>query len=87
MHDDRHYDVPAASAFRAAAPAVEYRRPDRPGDRAGLARLDASLETDVVYDLRDDAPAIRFYQRHGFVCCGLDATLYDPRTAPGAAER
>jgi ribosomal protein S18 acetylase RimI-like enzyme len=30
-----------------------------------------------------NAPAIRFYLRHGFICCGLDASLYDPREAPG----
>lgn len=30
-----------------------------------------------------NAPAIRFYLRHGFTCCGLDASLYDPRVAPG----
>ena len=30
-----------------------------------------------------NAPAIRFYQRQGFACCGLDTTLYDPRRAPG----
>lgn len=30
-----------------------------------------------------NAPAIRFYRRHGFACCGLDTTLYDPRDAPG----
>lgn len=30
-----------------------------------------------------NAPAVRFYRRHGFACCGLDLTLYDPRVAPG----
>jgi GNAT superfamily N-acetyltransferase len=27
--------------------------------------------------------AIRFYQRLGFVCCGLDTSLYDPDVCPG----
>ena len=27
------------------------------------------------------APAIAFYRRQGFACCGLDTTLYDPRRA------
>jgi ribosomal protein S18 acetylase RimI-like enzyme len=30
-----------------------------------------------------NAPAIGFYQRQGFTCCGLDTTLYDPRHLPG----
>ena len=30
-----------------------------------------------------NAPAVRFYRRHGFVWCGADLTLYDPREAPG----
>ena len=30
-----------------------------------------------------NAPAIRFYRRHGFACCGLDTSLYDPRQLPG----
>jgi ribosomal protein S18 acetylase RimI-like enzyme len=30
-----------------------------------------------------NAPAIRFYRRHGFACCGLDTTLYDPRQLRG----
>lgn len=30
-----------------------------------------------------NAPAIRFYRRQGFACCGLDTTLYDPRQADG----
>ena len=32
-----------------------------------------------------NAPAIRFYRRHGFVCCGVDTALYDPRRHPGEA--
>jgi ribosomal protein S18 acetylase RimI-like enzyme len=27
-------------------------------------------------------PAIQFYQRLGFQCCGLDTTLYDPQAVP-----
>jgi GNAT superfamily N-acetyltransferase len=30
-----------------------------------------------------NAPAVRFYRRHGFAWCGADLTLYDPREAPG----
>ena len=30
-----------------------------------------------------NAPAIRFYQREGFACCGLDTALYDPRQVAG----
>ena len=30
-----------------------------------------------------NAPAIRFYLHHGFVWCGLDTTLYDPREVAG----
>lgn len=35
------------------------------------------LETQNV-----NTPAIRFYHRHGFVCCGVDTMLYDPRHTP-----
>ena len=30
-----------------------------------------------------NAPAVRFYRRHGFTWCGADLTLYDPHEAPG----
>ena len=30
-----------------------------------------------------NVPAIRFYERAGFVRCGLDTSLYDPADAPG----
>jgi GNAT superfamily N-acetyltransferase len=30
-----------------------------------------------------NAPAIRFYRRQGFACCGLDTALYDPQQVPG----
>lgn len=30
-----------------------------------------------------NAPAVRFYRRHGFAWCGADLTLYDPREVPG----
>ena len=29
-----------------------------------------------------NAPAVRFYLRQGFTCCGLDTALYDPRLVP-----
>ena len=46
----------------------------------GLGARCIWVETQTV-----NAPAIRFYQHQGFVCCGLDTALYDPQRFAGEA--
>jgi GNAT superfamily N-acetyltransferase len=62
----------------------------RQGVGAGLmvrvqewARTTAGARSLWVEAQNVNAGAIRFYRRLGFVCCGLDTTLYDPRVCPG----
>jgi GNAT superfamily N-acetyltransferase len=47
------------------------------------ARSTAGARSLWVETQNVNAGAIRFYHRLGFVCCGLDTSLYDPRVCPG----